>query len=102
LRFYGQDPAKNLEIVQTMNVFACAACQGPKLLSLNITPANQVNDTFYTRSLSPGAKLSFNEESELVFGGFIKGGNSIELTKVPSSGLNTDYTLTMPSGTTLT
>jgi len=101
LRYYTQDPNKNPEIVKSMNVLACDACQGPRLLSINVSNANRINGTFYTRSLTPSAQLSFNEPAEIVFAGLIQGGTANELNRAPSSGLNLAYALNLPSGTQL-
>ncbi|MEK6849460.1 MAG: fibronectin type III domain-containing protein, partial [Nanoarchaeota archaeon] len=49
LRYYTRDPANNLEIIKSTSIFACTACQGPKVLNYTFTPGNQINGTVYTR-----------------------------------------------------
>ena len=97
LRYYTQDLSKNLEIIQELNVFSCTACQGPKALVVNITPGNQIGNTYYVRSLTPMVHIEYNEPAEQIFAGFVKGSESIELDKTPSSGFNFNYDFDTPS-----
>ncbi|HSU73226.1 MAG TPA: hypothetical protein VLJ21_05255 [Candidatus Binatia bacterium] len=101
LRYYSKDPNKNLEVIKTFNVFACTACQGPKMLTLNITPGRKVNGTYYTNSHTPVTIISYNEPADQTFAGFVQGTDVTELDKSPASGFNGAYTLTVPSGTSL-
>lgn len=101
LRYYSRDPSKNVEIIKNFSVFACSACQGPKLIDINITPGRKVNNTFYTKSLSPTVYVSYNEPAEQTFAGFILGSTTTALDESPSSGFNYGYTLKLPSGSSL-
>lgn len=97
LRFYSRDPANNLEVIKNITLFACTACQGPKVLSYNITPGREINGTYYTNSLIPTASVSYNEPAEQVFAGYVKGTETIEIPKTPGSGFNYAYLFGIPT-----
>jgi hypothetical protein len=98
LRYYSQDPSKNLEIIKNFSVYACDACQGPKMLTFNLTPSRNVGGTYYTNSLAPVARLGFNTPADLVFSGFVQGSASTQLDRAPASGFSLNYVSTLPSG----
>lgn len=97
LRYYSQDPAKNLEIVKNFTLFSCSACQGPKALTFNLSPARQVGTTWYTKSLTPTATIGFNTPADLVFVGFVQGTTTLPAVKTPASGFNLVYTAATPA-----
>jgi len=101
LRFYTQDPSKNLEVMKNLSVFACVACQGPKVLEFNLTPGNLIDGTFYTRSLQPTGNIQYNEEAEQVFAGFVNDTDSITMDTDPEFGFNLEYDLSTPDATQL-
>lgn len=97
LRYFTRDPANNLEAVKTTSIFACKACQGPKVLNYSLTPGNLVNGTLYTRSFTPLASVSFNEPAQLVFSGYVKDALTQNITASPGAGFNLAYTFAEPS-----
>ena len=101
LRFYTQDPSKNLEVMKNLSVFACVACQGPKVLEFNLTPGNLIDDTFYIRSLQPTGNIQYNENTEQIFAGFLNDTVTITMDTVPASGFNLEYDLSTPDATPL-
>jgi hypothetical protein len=101
LRFYTQDPNKNLEIMKNLSIYACSACQGPLVLSFNISPSRVFGGTYYTNSLTPTGVVAYNAPVEQVFAGFAQGSTTLGMSQTPSSGFNYNYALAMPSGSQL-
>jgi hypothetical protein len=72
LYYFTEDPFHNVEVVKTMPISTCAACQGPTLDSLSITPTIKYGEVYYTnagagKAGSPmvEAVITFTESAQL-------------------------------------
>jgi len=95
IRYYAMDPARNVEVVKSLTVIACAACQGP-VGSIVFDEARFHKGTWFTRSRSPSGRVSFDEPAELTFAGLSSPNVSVPMTTTPSSGFASSYALRSP------
>jgi hypothetical protein len=50
LFYFTEDPFHNVEVVKTLPISACAACQGPLIDTLTISPTTKYGDIYYTNA----------------------------------------------------
>ncbi|MBI3027851.1 hypothetical protein HYY70_07105, partial [Candidatus Woesearchaeota archaeon] len=61
IRYYSQDPAKNLGEVKKIVVEAHSKTDGPKVLSFNVTNGNKILDKIFTNEQKPTITVKFIE-----------------------------------------
>ncbi|MBD3361298.1 hypothetical protein GF358_00745 [Candidatus Woesearchaeota archaeon] len=94
LKFFSVDPNRNVEVVRSVDFFACDNCAGPKILRFVVSNSNFINGNYYTTEDSPVINVVFNEPAELTAVGLARGAETFDFTAEPSSGFNYEYTLT--------
>jgi len=67
LRYYSQDPAKNIGDVKKINLEAHSNSNGPKVFAINITDGTQVLDKIYTSNQNPAIDVQFFEPAIVTF-----------------------------------
>ncbi|MBI2134990.1 hypothetical protein HYU09_03290 [Candidatus Woesearchaeota archaeon] len=63
LRYYSQDPAKNIGKVKILEIAAQTDSSGPVVFRLNITNGKIVDNVYYTNSKNPVIKVEFFENA---------------------------------------
>ena len=66
IKFWSEDPAKNREIVKNISIFACRACQGPALISVNITGGRFIENELWSWQRQPNITLSFSSPTNIL------------------------------------
>jgi len=61
LRYYSQDPAKNIEDVKKITIGVHNNTDGPKILNFNITDGSKILDKYYTSNQQPKITVQFVE-----------------------------------------
>ena len=61
MRYYSQDPAKNIELVKTIAFEAYKNSSGPKVFRFNVSNSNFHNEKFYTKDINPMIEIKFFE-----------------------------------------
>jgi len=63
IKYYSQDPAKNLGRIKTIDVTATNDITGPIVERIDITNGREVNEVIHTRSLKPAITVEFFESA---------------------------------------
>ncbi|MBI2208022.1 hypothetical protein HYU50_00850 [Candidatus Woesearchaeota archaeon] len=63
IRYYPQDPAKNIGKVKTVEITAQSGSSGPIVFTFNITDGKLVDNIYYTNSKNPVIKVEFFENA---------------------------------------
>src|SRR3989344_1473473 len=61
IRYYSQDPSKNIGEVKKISIDAHSGTAGPKVLSINITGGTKILDKIYTSNQKPTIEVQFFE-----------------------------------------
>jgi len=67
IRYYPQDPSKNIGTVKKLTFDVHGNSAGPKVLSFNITSGAKTNEKFYTNSLQPTISIEFFEPAVITY-----------------------------------
>ena len=65
LRYYSQDPAKNIGQVKTVSVETHGNASGPAIFRINVTGAKKTDNKFYTNVLKPKITVEFFENASI-------------------------------------
>ena len=65
IRFYSQDPAKNIEEVKKIPIEAHDKTDGPRILSINVSDSSKVLDKIYTGNQKPVINIQFFEPATI-------------------------------------
>ncbi|MBW2986521.1 hypothetical protein KY333_04080, partial [Candidatus Woesearchaeota archaeon] len=91
IKFYSVDPNKNLEVIKSVELFACDQCSGPKAVNITVARARKVGDNYYTNNLNPEFRIAFNEPAQITVASLDKAGALVSMSQNPVSGANYDY-----------
>ena len=67
LRYYSQDPAKNVEEIKKIIIEVHSNTAGPKIFTINITNSSKVLDKLYTNNQKPTIYVQFFEPAIVTF-----------------------------------
>jgi len=67
IRFYSQDPAKNIEQIKRIAVEAHSNSSGPKIVSINVTGGTKILDKIFTNNQKPTIDIQFFEPAIVTF-----------------------------------
>ena len=67
IRYYSQDPAKNIGEVKTINVNAQSNTSGPIIFVVNIIPGSKVLGELFTNSKNPNISVEFFEPAIITY-----------------------------------
>lgn len=106
LRYYSQDPSRNIGEIKTITLEAHSNSSGPKVFSINVTDGARVLDKIYTSNQHPNIDIHFFEPAIVTFARIVNknatkitnlnGNTEISATvsmQVPETLANGDYTL---------
>lgn len=79
LKYYSQDPTKNIGTVKIVEVIAHADSTGPLVFQFNITNGKEFNNIVYTNSKNPVISVEFFEESIVTSARLILKGTEIAI-----------------------
>ena len=96
IRYYSQDPAKNIGKVKTVQIIAQANSSGPVVFRLNITNGKVVNNVYYTNSKNPVIKVEFFENAIVTSAQLLLKGTSIAIIPDFTNQLSKTVTFTFP------
>ncbi|MBI2660164.1 hypothetical protein HYX07_03305 [Candidatus Woesearchaeota archaeon] len=65
IRYYSQDPAKNIEEIKKIIIEAHDKTDGPRIFSLNVTDGTKVLDKIYTSNQKPTIEVQFFEPAAI-------------------------------------
>lgn len=97
IKFYSVDPYNNLEVVKSVKVFACEQCTGPKAVNVSVSDSNFVKGKYYTNSVRPSVRVLFDGPARVTASSLDKAGILAPLSISPSSGFNSQYSITLNS-----
>lgn len=83
ISYYSKDNANNLEQVKQLALYVCDNCNGPTLVSAEITGGKLHGNTFYTLESNPVVTLTFDEPTTLTTATY--NGNPISLPAEPQT-----------------
>ena len=66
IQYYSQDPSKNIEEIETIEIVAYDNTDGPRIFYFNVTGSSSANDIFYTNQKKPIIKVEFFEEATII------------------------------------
>ncbi len=89
IRYYSQDPSKNLGKVKQFSFEAHFNTTGPKVFSINVTDGNVFYDKIYSNNLKPNISIRFYEPAVVTFSRLINKKTGFEVPLTTSSGLGT-------------
>ncbi|MBI2541138.1 hypothetical protein HYV80_00310 [Candidatus Woesearchaeota archaeon] len=67
IRYYSQDPAKNIEGVKKITIETHAKSDGPRVFAVNVTGASKILDKLYTSSQKPSITIQFFEPAAITY-----------------------------------
>ncbi len=82
IKYYSRDAANNVEIIKSVDVYACEECNGPTLLNITVTGGNVIGSTIYTSAPKPKFTLEFDEPVTITYAEATKAGESTSLTQL--------------------
>lgn len=59
LQYYARDPSNNIQDVQSITFNASENATGPEIAMINITPGREIDNIFYSNSISPKIRVTF-------------------------------------------
>ena len=102
IRYYSQDPAKNIGEVKKIAIEAHSNTAGPKILSINVSDGSKVLDRFFTSNQKPTIEIQFFEPAIVTHSRLVnkKTGLIVPLqtTTEPSTKVSFSITETLPNG----
>ena len=102
IRYYSQDPAKNIGEVKEINIEAHDKTDGPRVLSINITDGSKVLDKFYTSNQKPAIEVQFFEPAIVTHSRLINKKTGLIVPLQGNTELNTKVSFlvaeTLPNG----
>ncbi|MBI2656380.1 hypothetical protein HYX03_01420 [Candidatus Woesearchaeota archaeon] len=102
IRYYSQDPAKNVGEVKKVTVEVHSNTAGPKIFSINITDGTRVLDKLFTSSQKPTVDVQFFEPAIVTFARIISKDKTkaIDLQKntEPNAKVSFSIAETLPNG----
>ncbi len=102
IRYYSQDPAKNIGEVKKITVETYGNTTGPKILSIEITNGSQVQDRLFTNNQKPTITIRFVEPAIITYARLINKNTGLIVQLNGNSNLNAVVLLpvaqTLPNG----
>ncbi|MBI2652149.1 hypothetical protein HYX00_01675, partial [Candidatus Woesearchaeota archaeon] len=95
IRYYSQDPAKNIGEVKKITVEVHGNLDGPKILSIEVSDGSKVLDKYYTRNQKPTINVQFVEPAIVTFARLINRRTGFILSLQGSTQLNTRATFSI-------
>ncbi len=84
IRFYSQDPAKNIEQVKRISIEAHSNSSGPKVVSINVTGGTNIIGKIFTNNQKPTIDVQFFEPAIVTFAR-ISSKNSTKIVSLQSN-----------------
>ncbi len=63
IKYYSQDPAKNIGSVKTIEIISYEGSSGPEVFKLTVSNGNVIDDVYYTRTTRPTITIQFYEDT---------------------------------------
>jgi len=100
IRYYSQDPSKNIEEVKKITIDAASNASAPLVNYFNVTNGNTVLGKLYTSSQSPVITIKFLEPAIVTFSRLVIGSTRIDLQgpAEPSQAVNLQVPGILPQG----
>ncbi len=102
IRYYSQDPSKNIEEVKKIPIEAHSNTSGPKVFVINVTDGTEVNGKIYTSNQKPTIDVQFFEPAIVTLSRLINNKTgliiSFSATTQPSNKASFAVTDTLPNG----
>src|SRR3989344_2323951 len=88
VRYYSQDPAKNLEQVKSITIEAHSNSLNPHVIGINVTGASKINQKFITSNSRPTITVLFLDPAIITFARVVNRNTGFMVQLQPSSELN--------------
>ena len=102
IRYYSQDPSKNIEEVKKIIIEAHSNTSGPKVFTINVTDGREVNDKIYTSNQKPTIDIQFFETAIVTLSRLINNKTGLIVSFQPTKELNNKISFivtdTLPNG----
>ena len=95
IRYYSQDPAKNIEEVKKILIEAHDKTDGPRIFSINITDGAKVLDKIYTSSQKPTIEVQFFEPATITHSRLINKKTGLIVPLQAGQDANTKFTFSI-------
>ncbi len=79
IRYYSEDPSKNLGRVNTIQIIGSNTTTGPIIFRANVTQANVVDGRYYTRQRKPTIEIEFLEDAIITSAALLVDGSGVRL-----------------------
>ncbi|MBW3019556.1 hypothetical protein KY329_05225 [Candidatus Woesearchaeota archaeon] len=96
IKYYTEDPNRNLEVVKNLTFHACKNCAGPILINVSISGGDVFNDALYTSAANPTIVFHFDEPADVGFVRLMKSGTNMPIQRA-GSGFSDTLTFTANS-----
>ncbi|HLC61483.1 MAG TPA: hypothetical protein VJI52_00515 [Candidatus Nanoarchaeia archaeon] len=102
VRYYSQDPAKNLEQVKHITIWAHRDALNPHVIGINVTGASKFNDKFFTANPRPTITVLFLDPAIITFARAVNRNTGFAVQMQPSTELgkvlNLNFNQNLPEG----
>ncbi|MBI2651524.1 hypothetical protein HYX01_03570 [Candidatus Woesearchaeota archaeon] len=96
LKYYSQDPAKNIESAKSIAFFSYPGSSGAEVLRLELSNGNKVGDNYYTRDTKPTITVTFSEDAVITSASFSVKGAASAFTPSFDAGAKKTFVFTLP------
>jgi len=97
LRYYSQDPAKNLGEVKKLSINSPGMSTAPVVFQLNITGASIQENAYYTKNRKPDFNIEFYEPATVTSARLLLQNTQIAIAPTFTAQLTKKHTMTLPS-----
>jgi hypothetical protein len=98
IRYYSEDPSKNVGIVKSLSIVAHTNTTGPIIYKVTVTDANEVEGTYYTSNTNPEIKVEFYEPVYITYIRLVNNENLQAITPAYDDALAKEFIFTFPNG----
>ena len=92
IRYYSQDPAKNIEEAKKIMIETHDKTDGPRIFSLNVTDGTKVLDKIYTSNQKPSIEIQFFEPAAITHSRIVNKNTGLIVPLQAAPDLGTKFT----------